>query len=242
MHAHSPDIARLVERQLRNWELTRGQKPSRVRTHEEVHQFVTISRAVGAGGARVATLTGQRLGWPVFDKELLQAMAGDDCLRQKLLATLDERDVSWLEEVLCWMFRGDFRPSSYLPRLAKTALTIARGGHAVFVGRATDLILPKAVGLRVRIIADPERCVRAFAQRGGISLDEARREVDRIERGRAEFICRRFDRQATDPLRFDMLLNLDRISPEHAVELILAGLRHPAETVRGEAARAVATG
>ncbi|MGZ3333747.1 MAG: cytidylate kinase family protein, partial [Isosphaeraceae bacterium] len=38
-------------------------------------QNICISRETGAGGGTIARLVGQRLGWKVYDRELLEAIA-----------------------------------------------------------------------------------------------------------------------------------------------------------------------
>jgi len=84
----------MVEKQMRNWELAKAQRltvpePRRA----EVEDFIAISRSVGAGGNSVAVVLGEALGWPVFDKEILQTMAGDDAIRREIYASMDERDI-----------------------------------------------------------------------------------------------------------------------------------------------------
>ena len=96
----SGGIGRIVERQLRNWEIARSQKldrPVEPRT-QVVEHFVSVSRAVGLPGEQVAERLHERLGWPVFDREILHAMAGDDAYRERIYRELDEHDENWLDE------------------------------------------------------------------------------------------------------------------------------------------------
>ncbi|HEY3244139.1 MAG TPA: cytidylate kinase-like family protein [Phycisphaerae bacterium] len=222
-----PEVSLLAERQMRNWELARRQRVARSapETAPQGEAFVCISRAVGSGGSRVAQLLGERLGWATFDREILQFMAGDDRLRAQLYESMDERDESWLESVVRCLLEGDFHRDDYCHRLVDTVLRLARKGPAVFLGRATDLFLPQAAGLRVRIIAPREVCLRNFAARRQLDLEEARRTIERIERERAEFIRHHFQREAEDPTRYDLIINRQRFSEAQAVELIVAGLR-----------------
>ncbi len=216
----------LVERQIRNWELTRAQRIEQaVPATRAVEDFVAISRAVGSGGAAAAHRLGQRLGWPVFDQEILHAMAGDDWVRERLYEHLDERDQGWLESMLRGILNGEFRREDYSHRLVEAVLAVARQGHAVFLGRAADLILPRERGLRVRIIAPDEPCVRGYAAQHGLKADDARRAIKRIEHERADFIRNHFGRDAADPTRYDLIVNTERLSVDQAVELIVAGLR-----------------
>ena len=100
MSTHDPVFARLVERQLRNWELAREQRRRAPATHDDFPDFICVSRMVGINGRPVAFGLAERLGWPAFHREILEVMAGDDRLRRRIYATLDQRDLSWGEDIL----------------------------------------------------------------------------------------------------------------------------------------------
>ncbi|MGB3562507.1 MAG: cytidylate kinase family protein, partial [Thermoanaerobaculia bacterium] len=55
----------------------------------------------------------------------------------------------------------------------------------------------------------------------GLSPKKARAEIARIEKERAEFLQRHFGIGADDPLRYDIMINLERFSHQQAVDLIL---------------------
>lgn len=218
---HSFDIEALVERQLRQWKL--GLSARAPEDAPEVNPFIAISRQVGAGASAIAAGLGASLGWPVFDRQILQAMSESDTLRQRLYEQLDERDATWLEGMLESLLLTD-RPQDYRTRLTETLLAIVRVGPAILLGRAADLILPHEFGLRVRIVAPFDVRVQRYAAEQNIAYPSARRAVARIDRERAEFIRRHFRRSVDDPLRFDLILNTDRFAPEAARKLILAAL------------------
>jgi cytidylate kinase len=226
MPSMNPGITKLVEKQMRNWEIARRQRPVEERPpQKEVEGFIAISRAVGAGGAAgadVANTLGRRLGWPVFNKEILQAMAKDDPTRERLYNSMDERDLGWMEESLRSLMQGVFKKNDYFHRLTETVLALARQGPAVFLGRAADQILPKNRGFRVRLMASPERCIESYAEHHSLGIEQAREEVERIEQERAEFVHRHFRIEASEPSRHDLIINLDYFSAEQAVELILS--------------------
>ena len=221
------DTAKIVERQMRNWEFARAQQlESEAESRRpEVLDFIAISRTAGSGGHEVATLLGERLNWPVFDHEILQAMAGDDQVRAQLYQKLDERDVSWLEGTLRALIRGEFRKEDYFHRLTETILALARRGYSIFLGRGADLILPRDRGLRIRITASPERRAERFALRSNITGALALAEVERMDRERAEFRRRHFGPHANAATCYDLTVNVDRIRVDEAVELILLALR-----------------
>ena len=173
----------------------------------------------------MARLLSKALGWPVFDKELLRAMAGDDAVREQLYASMDECDMSWLEEALCSLTHEEVPRNNYLHRLMQTVLAIARGANAIFIGRATELILPRNVGLRVRIVAPLKQRIRRYADRREVTMEQAGREIEATDRKRARFAENHFGRLAHDPCRFDMIVNRQHYEPSEVVSLILFVLK-----------------
>jgi hypothetical protein len=226
---HGPsDVGRIVEKQMRNWELARAQHLGQRRAAAappDVADFVTISRTLASGGSEVAALLGERLHWPVFDRELLHAMAGDDQVRARVYAQLDERDESWIEGAMHWIIAGELRTDDYFRRLSETILALARQGRAVFLGRAADLILPRAHGLRIRITAPLAPRAQAFARENNIPEALARDQLERIDHQREDFRRRHFGPTANDDTRQDLLLNLANFGPPQAVDVIVAALR-----------------
>jgi hypothetical protein len=61
---------------------------------------VAIAREAGSRGSPIAKRVGELLGWPVYDRELLQRIADEKGLRVQLLDSVDEKHTSWLETCL----------------------------------------------------------------------------------------------------------------------------------------------
>lgn len=216
-------LAKVLSGNFQSWERARtrtGTTRSRA-----VCDFVTISRQVGSGGAKIVAQLGEKTGWPVFDREVLQAMAGDDTFRERLYAWMDERDTGWLEQMLKWVVAGRFPPQDYVSKLGRAILALARGAPGIFLGRAADLILPQDQGLRVRVNAPLEVRVRNFGLAHSLEEELAAEEVERLGRERADFIQNHFRRDVDDATRYDLAVNTGRVSVEEAVELIVATMR-----------------
>jgi hypothetical protein len=224
--ATSPGIAKLVERQMRNWELARRQRDDVAATERpETGDFICLSRPVGVDVAAVGRRLHEALGWPVFDQQVLDHMAGDDRARRQLYEAMDQRDLAWWEEMVQPLIRGRFQPNDYFHRLCDTLLALARQGDAIFVGRAADLILPASRGLRVRLLASTESRLRHLAESQGFGPREARQELERVDADRREFLLRHFSLDSEEPTRHDVLINLDRLSADQASQLILSAHR-----------------
>lgn len=216
-------VARAVEHQMRNWELGRAQRRALPQEQRKpLESFICISRLVGLEGDAVVSELAARLGWPVFDREILGLMAGSDDLARQLYESLDHRDLTWWETALSPFVRGRFVVNDYFRRLCETVLALARQAPGVFVGRGIDFILPSDQGLRVCLFASLPSRIHAVADRYGLTESEARQMIARGEAERRDFIVRMFHLEPTDPGRFDLVLNLDRLSSDVAAEIILA--------------------
>lgn len=225
----SPDptvTAQAVERQMRNWELARRQRRDEAPTaRPAVEDFITLSRQVGLPSEEVASRLGERLGWPVFGRSLLDAMAGDDTLRQRIYRSLDQRDLKWWEEALYAFLGEGFTRNDYFHRLCETVLSLARQSSCVFVGRGCDRLLPADLGYRVRLVGPREERLDRLCREHDLTRLEASQREARIERDRGEFLRRHFRVEADDPTRHDLVLNLGRMTAAQAAEVVLAARR-----------------
>lgn len=218
----NPDIARLVEKQLRNWELGRQQRVgAEVAEPQQADDFVCISRQVGTHGEEVAERVGKALDWPVFGRQVLEAMAGDDEQRRRVYASMDERELSWWEDTLRSLMEGDFVRNDYYHRLCETLLSLAGQANSVFLGRGADLILPRNRGFRVRLVAPESDRVRSLAATLGLPPGSAKPELDRLEQDRTRFFRKHFGVDPDDPMRYDITINLARFSLDQATAMIL---------------------
>lgn len=216
----------VVERQMRNWEISRRQRlEDALPQPRPVADFICISREVGSGGREVAEWVAQRMEWPLFDREILDLMANHDEVRKRVYESLDERDLSWVEETLRSFVDASFARNDFFRRLSETVLSLARKANAVFLGRGASLVLPRQAGFRVRIIAPMEDRVMRFAERRHLAVDAARQEVLRLDQERREYIRQYFKTDEFNLLRFDLLVNMSRYTPATAGELILAAHR-----------------
>ncbi len=198
---------------------------------------IAVAREAGAPGTSVAQEVGRRLGWPVYDHELLQQIAKEHNLRVSLLESLDERRQSWMVESLeAFAQEAHIGESGYVHHLMQTIMSLGAHGCCVIVGRGAAHLLPAASTLRVRLIAPTaERVALAMRQRG-LSKREAKKWVETTDRERTAFIKEHFLKDPTDPQHYDLLLNVSRWSVMECADLIVEGLgRLTNRAAQGEA-------
>jgi cytidylate kinase len=190
---------------------------------------IAISRELGARGTTVGLAVGERLGWPVYDHELLELIAREQKLRLSLLESVDERRTSWIEE--CIEAFGEIpavTDSAYARYLTETMLSLAAHGECVIVGRGAAQILPPASTLRVRLVAPLEDRIAWMSRERNLPKDVAARYVVETERDRVGFIRAHFQKDPTDPTGYDLLLNSSRFAVASCADVIIAALHQKA--------------
>lgn len=187
---------------------------------------IALSREVGANGSLAARAVGERLGWPVYDRELLQKIADEMGLHSSLLESVDERRGSWLREALGSLAsQPGISGATYVRRLVEVLLSLAAHGGCVIVGRGAAQILPAATTLRVRLVAPLRDRIEVISQRLSIGREEAARWIDTAERERSRFVQDHFQKNPDDPRQYDLVLNSARFTVPECAELIVEALR-----------------
>jgi hypothetical protein len=202
---------------------------------------IAISRQAGALGHTVAAEVGQRLGWPVYDREILEKVGEDMRRPPRHLQAVDERPGSWLEEFLAGLAsQYSVSPDLYLKYLVGAVRGLGQIGRCVIVGRGANFVLPAETTLRVRLVASAEDRTRVIAQRLHLGLREAAAWAERAERERGEFVRRAFRHDVTDPHHYDLVLHMSRLTVDEAAEVIVGVLQRFEERAGSAAAKAAA--
>ena len=188
--------------------------------------YLIISREKGAGGNTVARLVGKRLGWQVFDNEIVDEIAKEAHVRRQLIESLDERDQATIQDIIDQLLNpGEIGTSDYLIYLKQVVLTLGHQGDVIIVGHGARFILPGQFGLCVRMVAPIEVRIRRIADKARLSLEAARVEVERIDRERVKLVHRHFGHDVTDPLSHDLIINTAAINVEAAAEIVITALQ-----------------
>jgi cytidylate kinase len=191
---------------------------------------VAISREVGARGTSVARAVGERLGWPVYDHELLETIAREQNVRVSLLESVDERRTSWIEESMEGFAEiPAVSASEYVRYLTETLLSLAAHGACVIVGRGAAQVLPPASTLRVRLVAPPEQRIAWMMREHGLAHDAAARRVAEVEHERHRFVRDHYQKDPTNQHGYDLVLNSGRWSVADCADLIVDALNRLAK-------------
>ena len=185
-------------------------------------QNICISREAGAGGGALARLVGERLGWKVYDEELVEAIAHRMQVPIDEVRALDEQAPSMVQDWLLPLREEYYAPQeAYLDHLAKLIEAIGRAGESILVGRGAGFMLPRETTLSLRVIAPLKVRAQRLAERMGVSVRTARRAARDLDRRRAQFDRTMHRANPNDPHNFDLVLDTGSLGLEIAAEVVV---------------------
>jgi cytidylate kinase len=222
-------LAAFTEGQMRTWarlQETAARRQESGRSTVQAVRYVTISREAGADGETVARLVGERLGWQVYDKNLLDQVAQRYKEPRLMLDLVDETESNWVYDILgTWMDRRIIPHEKYAVQVSRLIRILARTGNAVFVGRGAQFVLPRSTTFAVRIVAPEAFRAQRVRQRRNTASQEALDWIHRTDRGRREFIRRFFRQDVNDPHLYDLVVNVEQFGPVGAADQIAHAVR-----------------
>jgi cytidylate kinase len=195
---------------------------------------IALSTEAGIEAPAVAHALGERLGWHVYDHELVEQVAREMGVRTELLESLGERQKSWLGELFQALFTGEtVSEIACVHHLAHTLLALAAHGECILVGHGAAQILPPATTVRVRLVGPRHERIAALQRRCGWSRDKAEQWLEQTDREQRAFLQEHFRIDPADPGQYDLLLNAFRFSPPQCADLIVTALRRLQGTAAG---------
>ena len=223
IHApHQAEALLLASTHWRNRQQANAEAPSPVPTA----CTIAISREAGALGSSVGQELATRLGWQLYDQELLQRIGAEMGLRASLLASVDEHRTNWVRELVDgFATHKTISSSSYVHHLIEMLLSLASHGECIIVGRGAPHVLPQESTLRVRLVAPRAFRISAIQKMRGLPADQAARWVDTADQERASFVKANFHKDLANPDLYDLIVNVARFPVPQVAGLIIAALR-----------------
>lgn len=213
----------------------RGAQTGRVT--EPAGLTIAISREAGSRGSSIGTRVGQKLGWQVYNQDLLEYMAQEGRYRQDLASLLTPEAMRWAEDRLEDLLRGEnLSQHPSLIGLARLVLDLGAHGEVILIGRGAGIMLPRASTLHVRIMAPLPDRIAYMSQWLRLTEEEAAEQVRVRDQRRAEFISKHFHRQANDFHQYDLLLNSGFLGEDLCADLIAQAAQAKMVLFRGQSA------
>ena len=207
--------------QVRKWE---REQAERKRDNDfSLKKCICLSRGIGSGALEVAEYLSKRTGYRVIDKEIMEHMAKDSSLTEKIIKFFDERFPGKINELLVSLsIEKKFFKNDYVRQLAKTVTALAHADPTIFVGRGTHLILPRDSILSVQLICSRKRRIERLSKMLDVEKGEAERRLTAIDQEHHEFFKAVFLREKISADEFDLIINMDHFKSEYQVSRTIA--------------------
>jgi cytidylate kinase len=187
---------------------------------------VAFSREAGIDASDVARLLAERLGWTVYDRELVEEIARSSGLQKELVESVDEVPAQRLPGMLD-KFLG-LRESGvdrYLQTLGEIVCALAARGDCILVGRGAAVALPVESTLADLLVAPLATRVASLRAARGLTEKAARKEIERVDAERKKFVQTHFHKDPNDPSHYDLVLNVSRLTAAQCSAIVAEALQ-----------------
>ena len=176
--------------------------------------FITFSRKMGTNGTEVARRVAEKLGYKFYDTRAIDQAAGEMGFLESV-KEMDEKAPSLFHRLFSQ------KPAIALDRINSVVYELAKKGDAVFLGRGSHILLKSfQCALQIRVTASPEIRIQNLVKRG-FHRDAASKAMEQSDIERGAFIKFAFgvDWEASE--LYDLVLNMDKLSIDLAVNTVL---------------------
>jgi cytidylate kinase len=202
--------------------------------------FITISRMYGSGGSEVADLVAKRLGWTLYDNQLVDAIALRAGLPASEVAAAEDRSPSLVERISGAFTLGTPEAMPVYVEgqagttdeeiVAATARVIEEAvnrGPAVFVGRGAQCLLAdRTDGFHAFCHAPSPALVRYAITRLGVLEKDAEKKVQDMNKQREAYVKRHWNRAWLSPANYHLCVDTSHFGVEGSADLIVSAVKH----------------
>lgn len=185
---------------------------------------IAISRGSLSAASKLAAGLGEKLGATVITREEVIEVAE----RYGLYETgLREKDILEQHPPGFWEKYSDAR-RHYLVCFKTAMLDAVMQGSIIYHGNLAHVLLDDIPSvLRVRINAPVENRVKILVDEEGISREDASAKIQEVDQQRKRWTQFLYDAELRNPVLFDLVLNIGKMSIEDGVDLVASEAQKP---------------
>ncbi len=184
--------------------------------------IITIYQGASAGSEELAGAVAQSLGYGCISREVLVEASRRYGIPEAKLNEVTEKEPNWWQR-----FMGDLTPYRIALQAAFCEIAESNGG-IVYHGHLGHELMPhfKHV-VKVLLTAPVELRIQQVKDRHKLNETAARRYVEEVDKARTRRLMALFGTDWRDPARFDLVVNLGRMSLTAAKHLICEAVHLP---------------
>ena len=184
--------------------------------------IITISRGTLSGGEALANLLSGKTGYPVIGLEVIKDAATRFGISESAISKQLSQGPRVVERLA-----GDKR-RVYVGAVQSALAERALQGNFIYHGLAGHFLLLEVPNvLKIRLIAPLPYRVKSVMEKKGFIGEEAIKYIENVDEKRKQWTRFLYDVDWTDPMLYDMVINLDQVTLDTACGLILYALNRP---------------
>ena len=179
--------------------------------------LITITAGIGSHAFPVARDVANRLSIDLYDDERLQEEFLAMGLSSKDLESLNEKAQGFFSRLL------DLKPNSYQELMEAVVYHVSQRGTGVIIGYGAPFLLQDfGCALHVRIYSSEGQRIQRVKEEWSIDESAARKAIRKSDSERGGFMEYAFNINWDDPALYDLIVNVDKLGYESAVDMIVA--------------------
>jgi cytidylate kinase len=117
---------------------------------------------------------------------------------------------------------GQVDDEAFIQATTTVVKDLYRQGDVVIIGRGANILLADTPGvMHVGLMAPLEVRLQTLMQRENLDRDDAEVYVEELERAREAYFMKFFKVTPNEPTLYDLMLNMDKMQPRVAAEVIV---------------------
>ena len=193
-------------------------------------KLITISREYGSGGRVVGKLVAEKLGVPLYDKDIIDMAAKESGLSREVIESAELQAKSSFSYTLSSAvsfgegFGGEAISMNEKLFLAQFDVITEIGdrGEGVIVGRCADYVLrddPDVVN--VFVYGEKEDKIRRCIEEYGDSEEEVEKKMATYDKARRNYYNYHTSRKWGDYKNYDLIINSSDVGEQGAADVII---------------------
>ena len=182
--------------------------------------IITISREYGSGGRYIGRLIADKLGIKLYDKDFIVRVAQETGLSEDFIEN-NEQKRNVLDSLNSGYYNGLNSADELYVKEAELIKEIADKESCVIIGRCANFILKdKENVIKVFIYSKMDDKIRRATEYYGLDANKAEKEINRINKLRANHYKYYTDSDWKDNSNYDVFINSDELGVEKTADLI----------------------
>lgn len=183
--------------------------------------IITITRGQHSGGEEVAQAIADKIGARCVSVEVLREAA-------RKYGVPEAKVEGALETSLTFWERVTESRHIYVAYVRATLAEWAKDDNLVYHGNAgQELLRDVPHVLKVRLMYPIEARIQTIMEKFKFSRDQAARYVEQIDDERTKRTRHLYNVDWRDPRRYNVTFNLDHLTPQHVVDIVLSLVKQP---------------